>query len=158
MIGSLTKTIRSIFGDKAQRDLKEVMPLVERTKNEFSKLASLSNDELRARTADLKARVQQRTKSTDDQVAALRKEIDDDPKMDISEREVRYEKIDKLLADSLKDIEESLTELLPEAFAVVKETARRFKENTELVVTATDMDRDLAIQRSNSIRIEGDKA
>ncbi len=158
MIGSLSKAFKSIFGDKAQRDLKEVMPLVERTKEEFAKLAGLSNDELRARTTKLKARVQERTKATDDQVAALRKEIDDDPKMDITERETRYEKIDKLLADSLKDIEEVLNEILPEAFAVVKETARRFKENAEITVTATDLDRELAIKRSDSIRIEGDKA
>ena len=158
MIGSLSKALKSIFGDKAQRDLKEVQPLVDRIKEEFAKLAGLSNDELRARTTALKARVADRTKESDDKVDALRKEIDDDPRMDITEREKRYEQIDKILADSLKEIEEVLEEILPEAFAVVKETARRFKENTELRVKATEMDKDLAIKRPDAIRIEGDEA
>ncbi len=158
MIGSLSKAFKSIFGDKAQRDLKEVQPLVERTKEAYSKLASLTHDELRARSAALKARVAERTKETDDKVAALRKEIDDDPKMDISEREQRYEQIDKLLADSLTDIEEVLEEILPEAFAIVKDTARRFKENPELRVTATELDKELAIKRPDAISIEDGKA
>jgi preprotein translocase subunit SecA len=158
MIGSLSKALKSIFGDKAQRDLKEVQPLVDRTKEEFAKLSGLSHDELRARSAALKARVSERTKGTDEQVAALRKEIDDDPKMDIHEREKRYEQIDKLLADSLADIEEILLEILPEAFAIVKDTARRFKENPEIRVTATDVDRELAIKRPDAIRIEEGKA
>ena len=158
MIGSLSKALKGIFGDKVQRDLKEVRPLVDRTKEEFAKLPGLSHDELRARSAALKARVAERTRSTDEKVAALRKEIEDDPRMDITEREQRYEQIDKLLADSLTEIEEVLEEILPEAFAVVKETARRFKENSELRVTATDLDRELAIKRPDAIRIEDGKA
>jgi preprotein translocase subunit SecA len=158
MIGSLTKALKKVFGDKAQRDLKEVTPLVEQTKIEFAKLASLSNNELRQRTLDLKARIAARTKSNDDKAEALRAEIEADPQMDIHERERRYEEVDKLQEQSLKQIEEVLLEILPEAFAVVKETARRFKENSELRVTATDLDKELAIKRPDAVRIEGDQA
>ncbi|MGV3636302.1 MAG: preprotein translocase subunit SecA [Flavobacteriales bacterium] len=158
MIGSLTKALKKVFGDKAQRDLKEVMPLVEKTKAAYAQLNGLSHDELRARTADLKARIKERTKANDDRVDTLRAEIDADPQMDIHERERRYQDIDKLQEASLKDIEAVLLEILPEAFAVVKETARRFKENGELRVRATDADRELAIKRPDAIRIEGDSA
>jgi preprotein translocase subunit SecA len=158
MIGSLTKALKSVFGDKYQRDLKEVMPLVERTKAEFAKLAPLTNNELRQRTQDLKARIAERTKANDERVAALRAEIDADPRMDIHERERRYEEIDKLEEQSVKQIEEVLLEILPEAFAIVKETARRFSESKELRVRATELDRALAIKRPDAIRIEGDDA
>jgi preprotein translocase subunit SecA len=158
MIGTLTKALKKVFGDKAQRDLKEVMPLVERCKEEYGKLQGLSHDELRARTAQFKARIAERTKESNDKVDALRAEIDGDPHMDIHERERRYEEIDGLLKSSLGQIEEVLLDILPEAFAVVRETARRFKENDELRVTASDLDRALAIRRPDSVRIEGDQA
>jgi len=158
MIGSLTKALKKVFGDKAQRDLKEVMPLVEQTNAAFAKLSGLSNDELRERTNALKARIKERTKINDDQVEALRKEIDEDPQMDIHEREKRYQEIDKLQEGSLKQIEEVLLEILPEAFAVVKETARRFKENKELRVRATELDRELGTKRPDAIRIDGEHA
>ena len=155
MFGTL---IKKVFGDKATRDLKEATPIVELTNTEFVKLAGLSNDELRGRTATLKARIAERTKESDDKVVALRNEIEADPHMDIQDREQRYEEIDKILEQSVKDIEGVLLEILPEAFAVVKETARRFKENKEIRVRATDMDRELATKRQNEIRIEGDQA
>ncbi|MFZ1333337.1 MAG: preprotein translocase subunit SecA, partial [Flavobacteriales bacterium] len=155
MFGTL---IKKVFGDKATRDLKEATPIVELTNAEFVKLAGLSNDELRERTTTLKARIAERTKESDDKVIALRNEIEEDPRMDIQDREQRYEEIDKILEQSVKDIEEVLLEILPEAFAVVKETARRFKENKEIRVRATDMDRELATKRQNEIRIEGDHA
>ncbi|MCB9177862.1 MAG: preprotein translocase subunit SecA [Flavobacteriales bacterium] len=158
MIGSFTKALKKVFGDKAQRDLKEVMPLVDQTKAAFAELEGLSNDELRERTTTLKARIKERTKVNDDRVEALRAEIDGDPQMDIQEREQRYQEIDKLEEASLKLIEEVLLEILPEAFAVVKETARRFKENSELRVRATDLDRELATKRPEAIHIEGDHA
>ncbi|MCB0770041.1 MAG: preprotein translocase subunit SecA, partial [Flavobacteriales bacterium] len=158
MIGSLTKALKKVFGDKAQRDLKEVTPLVDKTNEEFAKLAGLSNDELRARTSELKARIAAHTKSNDERVSALRSEIEADQGMDIQERETRYQEIDKLEEDSVKQMEEVLLEILPEAFAVVKETARRFKENTELRVKASELDRELAAKRPDEIRIEGDHA
>ena len=158
MIGSFTKALKKVFGDKAQRDLKEVMPLVDQTKAAFAELERLTNDELRERTTQLKARIKERTKANDDRVEALRAEIDADPQMDIHEREQRYQEVDKLEEASLKQIEEVLLEILPEAFAVVKETARRFTENSELRVRATDLDRELATKRPDAIRIEGDQA
>ena len=157
MIGSLTKALKKVFGDKAQRDLKEVQPLVDATIAEFAKLGELSNDALRARTLALKARIAERTKANDDRVAALRAEIEADPRMDIHERERRYEEIDRIEESSLKVVEEVLLEILPEAFAIVKETARRFSERSEVEVTASDLDREIATQR-NSVEIRGDKA
>jgi preprotein translocase subunit SecA len=158
MIGALTKAFKSVFGDKYQRDLKEVQPLVERTNEEFAKLAALTHDELRARSVALKARIAERTKANDDRVALLRAEIESQPQMDIHDREQRYQEIDKLEGESVKLIEEVLLEILPEAFAIVKDTARRFKEHSELRVKASDLDRQLAIARPDSIRIEGEHA
>lgn len=157
MIGSLTKALKKVFGDKATRDLKEVTPLVDACLAEYAKLQSLSNDELRGRTQQLKQRIADRTRQDDDRVAAIRAEIDADPRMEIHEREQRYEEIDAIQERSLKLIEEVLLEILPEAFAVVKETSRRFKENNELEVTASEVDRELATQREH-IEIKGDRA
>ncbi len=154
MFGSLIKTI---FGDKAQRDLKEVQPLVERVKAEFAKLEPLSNNDLRAKTNDFKQRIADGIKEEQTKVDALRAEIDGDPRMDIHARESRYQEIDKLEEKIVAKIEEVLLDILPEAFAVVKETARRLKENKELRVRATDFDRELAAKRE-SIRIEGEDA
>ncbi|MEO8591321.1 MAG: preprotein translocase subunit SecA [Flavobacteriales bacterium] len=158
MIGSLSKVLKKVFGDKYQRDLKEVMPLVDLTIAEYAKLQTLSHDELRAKATGLKARVAEATRTNDERVASLRAEVDADAHMDIHEREKRYEEIDKLQEQSVVRIEEALLEILPEAFAIVKDTARRFKENPELRVKASEVDRDLAIKRPDAIRIEGDHA
>ena len=154
MLGNI---IKKVFGDKSQRDLKEVQPLVEKVKAEFAKLDAISNNDLRQRTVELRARIQERIKDEQAEADALRAEIDADPKMDIHAREERYQKIDALEEAMVKEMEKELLEILPEAFAVVKETARRFKENKELRVRATDMDRDLASKRE-SITIDGDDA
>ncbi|MCW5899201.1 MAG: preprotein translocase subunit SecA [Flavobacteriales bacterium] len=157
MIGSLTKALKAVFGDKAVRDLKEVRPMVDATLAAGEKLRDLSNDDLRRRTAELKARIAERTRPSDDRVAALRAEIEADPRMDIHERERRYEEIDRIQEESLKEIEEVLLEILPEAFAVVKETARRFSEGSEIEVTASELDREIATTRE-SVEIRGDRA
>ncbi len=154
MFGSLIKTI---FGDKAKRDLKEVQPLVESVKAEFAKLEALSHNELRAKTVGFKERIATGIKEEQARVDVVRAEIDADPRMDIHERESRYQEIDKLEEKIVAKIEEVLLEILPEAFAVVKETARRLKENKELRVRANDFDRELATKRE-SIRIDGDDA
>jgi len=154
MLGNI---IKKVFGDKSQRDLKEVQPLVERVKAEYARLEGIGNNELRQRTTDLKSRIQSRIKEEQAQADALRAEIDADPHMDIHAREERYQRIDALEEAMVKEIEKELLEILPEAFAVVKETARRFKENKELRVRATGLDRELASKRE-SIRIEGDDA
>ena len=154
MIASIFK---KVFGDKQQRDLKEVQPLVARVKEEYPKLERLSNNELRQRTEEFKRRIAEKVHAERDQVDALRRAIDEDPGMDIQQREEKYKEIDRLEERIVKDIEEVLLELLPEAFAVVRETARRFKEGTEIRVRATDLDRELAAKRP-SIRIEGEEA
>ncbi|MBS1580844.1 MAG: preprotein translocase subunit SecA [Bacteroidetes bacterium] len=154
MLGNL---IKKVFGDKATRDLKDVQPVVENVKAEYAKLNGLSNDELRARTAGFKARIAERTAEQQGEVERLRKEIEEDPRMAIHEREERYQRIDKLEEKIVERIEEVLQEILPQAFAVVKETARRFKENAEITVTASELDREIAAKR-DSVRIEGDQA
>jgi preprotein translocase subunit SecA len=158
MIGFLTKTLKNVFGDKAQRDLKEVMPLVERANAEFAKLQGLSHDDLRARSQQLKQRIATATEADDKRVAELRAEIEADAQMDILAREARYEEIDRIQKDSLGKVEAVLLEVLPEAFAIVKDTARRFKENSELRVRATELDREIALKRPDAVRIEGDQA
>ncbi len=154
MLGNL---IKKVFGDKTTRDLKEVQPLVEQIKAEFPKLEGLSNDELRAKTDDFKRRINEKIADELARVAQLRQEIESDPRMAIADREARYEEIDKVEEKALVQIEEVLLEILPEAFAVVKETARRFKERNELTVTARDLDREIAAKR-DSVVIDGDKA
>jgi preprotein translocase subunit SecA len=158
MIGFLTKALKNVFGDKAQRDLKEVMPLVERANAEFAKLQGLSHDELRARSQSLKVRIAAATEADDKRVTDLRAEIEADPQMDILAREARYEEIDRIQKDSLGKVEAVLLEVLPEAFAIVKDTARRLKENSELRVHATELDRELALKRPDAVRIEGEQA
>ncbi|MBZ0206709.1 MAG: preprotein translocase subunit SecA [Flavobacteriales bacterium] len=154
MIGTI---IKKVFGDKATRDLKEVQPLVEKIKAEYAKLNDLSNNELRAKTSDFKRRIAEKIADEQARIDQLRNEIEENPKMPIAEREARYEEIDKLEEQTLGEIEEVLLEILPEAFAVMKETARRFTENTEVTVNATDLDREIAAKR-DGVRIEGDQA
>ncbi|MFZ1688408.1 MAG: preprotein translocase subunit SecA [Flavobacteriales bacterium] len=154
MLGNLFK---KVFGDKAARDLKETAPVVEKVKAEYDKLQVLSNDELRERSNALRLRINERVKEEDDRAATLRSEIDADPRMDIHAREDRYQEIDKLEEKIVEKVEKVLEELLPEAFAIVKETARRFKENEELRVRATQLDRDIAAKR-DSVTVEGDTA
>ncbi|MCO6482756.1 MAG: preprotein translocase subunit SecA [Flavobacteriales bacterium] len=154
MLGTI---IKKVFGDKSSRDLKEVQPLVDQIKAEYAKLADLDNDTLRARTDDFKRRIAGKITDEQARIDQLRAEIESDARMAIAEREKRYDEIDKLEAQATKEIEEVLLEILPEAFAVMRETARRFKENTEVVVTARELDREIAAKR-NSVRIDGDKA
>ncbi|MBK6753908.1 MAG: preprotein translocase subunit SecA [Flavobacteriales bacterium] len=157
MLGVFNKAIKSIFGDKATRDLKEVTPLVEQVKVEYSKLSVLDHDGLRARSAALRSLIRERVRVEEERQQALRAEIDADPHMDIHAREARYEEVDTLESTIIKRMEEVLLEILPEAFAIIKDTARRFKEEKELRVTATEHDRHLATTR-DSVVVEGEKA
>lgn len=144
-------------GSKSERDIKVLRPRVEKINSYFAAYQSLSNDELRAKTQEFKQRIKEYLKDTDSEIEQLTKEAEALDFSEINKKEDLYEKIDKLKLERDKKIEEILDELLPEAFAVVKETARRFSQNSELVVTATDLDRDLSVKKPN-IRIEGDKA
>jgi len=153
----MLKLLAKIFGDKSQKDIKLMMPLVEQTKKEGELLISLSNDELRNKTVDIQNHINEKLKAIDDQIAALHKQIADVQDMDINEKESVFKQIDKLELDRNKELEKVLMGVLPRAFAIVKETARRFKENESLEVTATELDRILAAKHEN-IKISGDKA
>ncbi|HLC83058.1 MAG TPA: preprotein translocase subunit SecA, partial [Bacteroidia bacterium] len=157
MLDIFTKSISKFFGTKSDRDLKEVQPIVNLVLAEYSKLASLSNDELRAKTIEFKKRIADRSSKENGQISDIRKKMEDNPDMDVETKEKLYEEIDELEKVVIKNNKEILDEILPEAFAVVKETAKRLKENTSLEVTATQMDRDFAAQR-DSVVIKGDKA
>jgi len=157
MIDFINKTLSSFFGNKAERDMKELVPIVSEVKAAEKTIETLSNDELRAKTGDFKTRIADHVRTTLGEIDDLNKEIDSNPDMDMNEKEEKYRQIDELRKEENKKIEEILLELLPEAFAVVRETARRFTNNTEIRVKATQHDRDLSV-RKNYIRIEGDDA
>ena len=146
----------SFLGNKSERDIREEMPLVEKTKEEYAALAGLSNDELREKSAVLKNEVRESFREDHLEIDRL-KELVEDPEMEVDEKEKLYQNIDRIEKEINTRIEEKLKEVLPIAFAIVKDTARRFYENTELEVTATQFDRDLAASRE-SIIIKGNRA
>ncbi|MBX2911278.1 MAG: preprotein translocase subunit SecA [Cyclobacteriaceae bacterium] len=153
----MLKFIAKILGSKSQKDIKNMMPLVEQTKVEGEKLISLSNDELRAKTKDIQAHIDQKLKHIDDNLASLHQRIADHPDLDLNEKESVFADIDRIEKERNEELETVLMEVLPQAFAIVKETARRFKENEVLEVTALDYDRAMAATHEN-VKIEGEKA
>jgi len=157
MLASFTKTLKKLFGDKSERDIKEIRPLVDKILSEYDKLQTLSNDDLRGKTTSLKARIKEATSAKEKEIAELQQKVDDNPEMDIEEKEDIFKEIDTITKSIDEQLEKELLEILPEAFAVVKETARRFKENEQLEVTATDHDRNIAARRKG-VDITGDKA
>ena len=146
--------LSKIFGNKAERDLKEIKPIVEKIKSVYPSIAKLSNDELRARTAALRAGLAESVKSSKLEIENLKAKVED---TEINKREQIYSEIDKIEKKILNIQEEELNKILPEVFSIVKDTARRFAENDTLEVTATDFDRELAAKH-DFVRIEGDKA
>lgn len=157
MLDTVNQLLKKFFGSKSDSDLKELSPIVPKVNDIFNTLGSISNDELRAYTGRFKERIQDHTAQIADEITALTAQADEDPDMDPSQKEQIFSRIDELKKDLNKQIEEVLAEIHPEAFAVVKEAARRFKENKEMVVTATQHDRDLATKKSNVI-IKGENA
>ncbi|MBO7579552.1 MAG: preprotein translocase subunit SecA [Prevotella sp.] len=148
--------LKSLFGDKSTRDMKLIQPLVEKVKAAYPEVQALSNDELRAKTKEIQKYVQDSAKEQKEQIDALKAKIEDTP---IDEREVIFNEIDKLDKEALEIYEKALDEVMPVAFSIVKETARRFAENEETIVTATDFDRELAGDPAKDfITIDGDKA
>ena len=143
-----------LFGNKSQRDLKEITPYVDKIKAVYPSIQQLSNDELRAKTDEIKQRIQNYVADERAQVEELRKGIDD---KELEEREAIWAEVDKIEKAITDKMEVVLEESLPEVFSIMKETARRFSENEEVVVTATDFDRDLATKH-DFVRIEDDKA
>src|ERR1700744_5274723 len=149
--------ISKLFGSKSERDVKGIMPIVEKIKSEFSKLDGISNDELRAKTIEFKETIATGLAGIDSEIQAIKDRTENELDMDVNEKVQLYTRIDKLEKDRDKELEEILLRILPEGFAVVKETARRFKENKTIEVTATQFDRDLAARKTNVV-IKGDKA
>ncbi|MDR2065897.1 MAG: preprotein translocase subunit SecA [Prevotellaceae bacterium] len=152
-IGSI---IKKIFGSKAERDWKSTQPYVEKIKEIYPEIAKLSNDELRARTKVLQQKIRDRIKESEEKIKELKQQVNS-PDIDIKIKEKTYDEIDRMEKEIDKSTEDILLEILPEAFAIVKDTARRFKENDEIEVTATDFDKNLSATREQ-IRIEDDKA
>ena len=153
---NFTKILRSLFGDKSSRDMKLIQPLVEKVKAVYPEVQKLDNDALRQRTKDIQHFVQDSANEQKQEIEKLKATIEDTP---IDERADIFAKIDKLEKEVLDIYEKALDEVMPEVFAIVKDTARRFAENEETVVTATDFDRELAADpRKDFITIDGDKA
>ena len=150
----LNNILRSLFGDKSTRDMKLVQPLVETIKQEYPKIQALSNDELRAKTNEIKAYVRASAKDKLDEIDRLKATIEHTP---IDERETIFNQIDKIDKEVLDTYEAALNDIMPTAFSIVKETARRLAGDDEVRVTATDFDRELAATH-DFVRIEGDEA
>ena len=147
--------IGKLFGNKATRDMKEIKPWVDKVKAVYPEISKLSNDELRARTEELKKYIKASAVEECKKIEELKASIE---ATDIEKREPIFAQIDKLEKEVLEKYEKALDEVHPQAFAIVKDTARRFTENEEIVVTATDFDRQLAGQGKDFVRIEDDKA
>ncbi len=157
MLGFFTKTVKKIVGSKSERDIKEIQPLLDATLKEYDKLQDISNDALRAKTQEFKARIQEGIKKEQEEIKALQEQAESSGKLNLHEKEDLYKQIDELEKKVNEKIEEVLLEILPEAFAVVKETAKRFKEKSEIEVQATELDKDIAAAR-DSVEIKGDRA
>ncbi|HVG40591.1 MAG TPA: hypothetical protein VM888_03180, partial [Chitinophagaceae bacterium] len=155
MIGFFSKMFG---GNKSEKDVKSILPLVTKINQNFTSYQAISNDELRSKTQDFRQRIQTHIAAIDAQITETNQRAEDLNFNDLVGKDAIYQEVDKLKKDRDQKIEEALKDILPEAFAVVKETARRFKENSELVSTATELDRELAGNGKEYIRIEGDNA
>ena len=155
MLNSFLKMISG--GTKSDRDIKIITPLVEKAKVEFEKLQSIDNDGLRAMTTSFRQQISDAVQAERDEIDTIKARIESDFDIDIEEKEELYKRIYFLDKEEYRKTQETLQEILPSAFAVVKETARRFMENESLEVTATQFDRDQAA-RKDSVNIVDDKA
>lgn len=150
------KFLQSMFGNKSSRDMKLIQPFVEQVKSAYEEIRQLDNDQLRAKTKELQAYIHEKGVAKQKEIEELKATIEHTP---IDEREPIFQKIDKLDKEVLELYEEGLNEIMPVAFSIVKDTARRFCENEETIVTATDFDRELAANPSKDfVTIDGDKA
>ncbi|MDE7455091.1 MAG: preprotein translocase subunit SecA [Prevotella sp.] len=153
---NFNKILRSLFGDKSSRDMKLILPLVEKVKAVYPEVQKLDNDQLRQRTKDIQRQIQDAAQKQKEEIEQLKATIEETP---IDERADIFAQIDKLEKEVLDTYEKALDEVMPEVFSIVKETARRFAENEDTIVTATDFDRELAADpRKDFITIDGDKA
>jgi preprotein translocase subunit SecA len=153
MLGFLSKLFG---GNKSEKDIKQIQPLIPVINEYYKSYQSLSNDELRHKTVEFRERIRKHLESVNSEIDSLTNKAEELSSAEMSEKDAIYQQIDKLKKEKDEQIEVILNELLPEAFAVVKETARRFTENEELVASATELDRELSVGREH-IRIENDK-
>ncbi|MBN2745461.1 MAG: preprotein translocase subunit SecA [Bacteroidales bacterium] len=149
--------ITSFFGRKSDKDIKKILPILDSIKKAEQKIIQLSNDDLRAKTIEFKSIINSGITAEQDEIAQIKAKIEANPLMDMDEKEELWNRIDKIEETVKGKIEEILNDILPEAFAVMRVTARRFTENEVVEVTATDYDRDLAA-RYDSVNIQGNKA
>lgn len=156
MLETVTKAIQKIFGTKSEKDIKAITPIVKQVEEAYSKLHSLSNDELRAKTTEFKTTIEEEIRDEKKHITELKEKAESD-EVDILDKEDIYNEIDKIEEDITKKIDNVLNRILPDAFAVLRETAKRFKENETIEVTASEFDQELA-QSRDSIQISGDKA
>ena len=153
----LTFLSKILGGSKSEKDVKLIYPIVEKTNTHFSSYASLTNDQLRLKTLEFKTRIKEYLKEIDASILALNTDAENLPAEDILGKDAIYKEVDELKKKRDAQIEEVLTEILPEAFAVVKEAGRRFKENEELVSTATELDRTLSVKK-DYVTIQGNES
>ena len=152
---ALVDIIKKVFGSKSERDMKQVKPILEKVLAAYKDIDKLSNDELRARTEELKKKIREREDPFEKRIAEIKEHLESD--IPVSEKEKLATESDKLVKEEDEEIEKVLNEILPEAFAIMKSTARRFAQNPVVEVTANDFDRNLSTSR-DFVKIEGDKA
>ncbi|MBV6645361.1 MAG: preprotein translocase subunit SecA, partial [Cyclobacteriaceae bacterium] len=157
MFEVITKGITKIFGTKSDRDLRELTPFLEKINTAYKQLESLSDDQLRGKTEELKSTIAEQLKHIDDELDQLHNKVKEHPDLDINEKDEIFKQIDTLESQRDDELEVVLMDILPEGFAVVKETARRLTENKQLTVSATLMDKQLASSKSH-IEIKGEQA
>ena len=149
--------LKKVFGDKSKKDLKEINPYVNKVKEAYEYIKELSNDELRGKTIEFKKRIAEHIKEEETEIARLKELMETDMTVDVDKKEEYYATIDKLSKKSYEKTQDVLNEILPEAFSVMKETAKRFSESTVVEVTSNDFDKELSAT-IDSVNIKGDKA
>ncbi|MEG2479483.1 MAG: preprotein translocase subunit SecA, partial [Mucinivorans sp.] len=155
-MGITAAILKMMFGSKADKDRKAIEPIVKKILEVYPSIEKLSNDELRARTAAMRALIVSRTEATQQEIDSLKSQMESS-ETEVRQKEQMADSIDHLEKELLKTIEQTLSEILPEVFSIVKDTARRFSQNATIEVTATERDRDLAAER-DFVEIVGDKA
>ena len=157
MINSITKVVNKLFGTKSDKDIKALMPIVEKIKSYEEEFSQLTHDQLRAKTDEFKERLQNEIQEEQEKIDEIRVKAEDDDNTDVLGREAMYDEIEVIEERITKILHKALDDILPEAFAVLKETAKRFTQNETLEVTANDHDIELAQERE-SVEVKGDKA
>lgn len=157
MLNSITKGIAKVFGTKTERDLKVLTPFVALINAEYDKLSNITDDDLRGKTSELKGIISDRLKNIDDQIATLHAQVEEDKTLDVHQKEAIFSEMDALEKSRDEELEKVLIDILPQAFAVVKETSRRLSQNEKLVVSATQHDKEIAAKKQN-VEINGETA